>query len=51
MGLSEFAMSQILAHAAIDGMPDLALRRLRSVLDLGKELGFNPDPLWAIRLL
>lgn len=51
MGLSEFVMSQILTYAAIDGMPDLAFSRLRAVLDLGKELRFNPDPLWAIRLL
>jgi hypothetical protein len=45
MGLNELVMSQILAHAAIDWMPDLALLRLRAVLDLSKELRSNPDSL------
>src|SRR6478735_2251557 len=43
MGLNESAMSQILAHAAINWMPDLSFGRLHAVFNLGEELWFNPD--------
>lgn len=42
--------SQIFPQALKIGWPDLPLRRLRAVLDLGQQLRPDPEALWAIRL-
>src|ERR1700679_3683916 len=41
--VSSSSPSQVLAEPFEERVPHLALRRLRSVFDLGKQLGLDPD--------